>query len=487
MSEITKKINDEKSSVDSRGAAVDEIISNEYNPGAKDGQEKCPKCGATDISLNPTTGLLRCNFCRHEFEPMLIHTEQKNLYDLEEKIISSGASDIDNSNSMITLKCESCGAEVVIDTEQSTQARCHWCRNTLSIQNKVPNGAVPDMVLPFSVKKSDAEDSIRKFVEKRSFFAHPTFKKEFTTENIMGVYFPYMLVDLNTHAEFAGIGEHEAACYQVEIDDDNTETVYDVDEYRVFRTCDATIEDLSIESNSDIVSKDRHKTNNIINAIMPFDTENCVHWNSNYIKGFSSEKRDLNTEHLSETVHTQTKDIIKFGLNKSVTYYDRGVRWDEQNVEVKGERWSAAYLPVWLYSYQEKKSKDDYILHYIAVNARTKETMGSIPLHMPKLLGVTAIIELIAAIAMIFIKFDYDWLLLLIGVIFFASTYFSYRNTGERHRHEIESKVDIRNIDGTDDFIRRSTGVSDSSMSDANNTTVDGAGIMDKLKFINKL
>ena len=220
---------------------------------------------------------------------------------------------------------------------------------------------------------------------------------------------------------------------------------------------------------------------------MPFDTENCVHWNSNYIKGFSSEKRDLNTEHLSETVHTQTKDIIKFGLNKSVTYYDRGVRWDEQNVEVKGERWSAAYLPVWLYSYQEKKSKDDYILHYIAVNARTKETMGSIPLHMPKLLGVTAIIELIAAIAMIFIKFDYDWLLLLIGVIFFASTYFSYRNTGERHRHEIESKVDIRNIDGTDDFIRRSTGVSDSSMSDANNTTVDGAGIMDKLKFINKL
>ena len=32
------------------------------------GQIKCPKCGATDISQNPNTGKLRCNFCRHEFE-----------------------------------------------------------------------------------------------------------------------------------------------------------------------------------------------------------------------------------------------------------------------------------------------------------------------------------------------------------------------------------------------------------------------------------
>ena len=36
---------------------------------SKDGQNKCPKCGATDISLNVNTGKLRCNFCRHEFEP----------------------------------------------------------------------------------------------------------------------------------------------------------------------------------------------------------------------------------------------------------------------------------------------------------------------------------------------------------------------------------------------------------------------------------
>lgn len=36
--------------------------------GAEDGQDKCPKCGSTDIKLNIKTGQLKCNFCRHEFE-----------------------------------------------------------------------------------------------------------------------------------------------------------------------------------------------------------------------------------------------------------------------------------------------------------------------------------------------------------------------------------------------------------------------------------
>ena len=44
----------------------------------------------------------------------------------------------------MTFKCTGCGAEVVIDTNHSTQARCHWCRNKLSMNQQVPNGAVPD-------------------------------------------------------------------------------------------------------------------------------------------------------------------------------------------------------------------------------------------------------------------------------------------------------------------------------------------------------
>ena len=40
---------------------------------SKDGQNKCPKCGATDISTNVKTGKLRCNFCHYEFDPKKVN------------------------------------------------------------------------------------------------------------------------------------------------------------------------------------------------------------------------------------------------------------------------------------------------------------------------------------------------------------------------------------------------------------------------------
>ena len=147
----------------------------------ENGQNKCPKCGSTEISNVPQTDKLRCNFCRHEFE--VKKAEHNNITELKGTTVSSGASNIQaDSKDMITLKCESCGAEVVIDTSQNLQAKCHWCRNVLSLNSQIPNGAVPDVVLPFFITKEDAEKTIRDFVKKRSFFANPKFKKEFTTK-----------------------------------------------------------------------------------------------------------------------------------------------------------------------------------------------------------------------------------------------------------------------------------------------------------------
>ena len=188
------------------------IIQTDLN--AKDGQDKCPKCGATDISLNPRTGLLRCNFCRYEFKPETVEELNTNISELNGDVMGSAAQDIStDSENVITLKCSSCGAEVVIDTAEATQARCHWCRSTLSINQQMPNGSVPDVVLPFKLTKAEAKAQIEDFVGRRKFFAHPKFRQEFTTENIMGVYFPYMVVDINSHAFLLGKGEKQDRLY----------------------------------------------------------------------------------------------------------------------------------------------------------------------------------------------------------------------------------------------------------------------------------
>lgn len=437
------------------------------------GQDKCPKCGATDITLNTNNGNLRCNFCRYEFQPIITNNNE-DIFELNTEIISSGSDKIDNdSNDLITLKCQSCGSEVVIESKQAYQSRCHWCRNILSINHQIPNGTIPDKVLPFKISKNQAQNIIKNFVNKRKFFALKKFKQEFNTDNIMGVYFPYMLVDINANAQFSGRGEHTIRTYSEEVDKQVT-TYHDISIYQVDRNFDIAISDLSIESNTRRLKKHTNQeTNNIINAIMPFDTENCVEWNANYIRGFTSEKRDIDVEQLSNTINNQARNLAKFQINHTLEHYDRGVYWKNQEFEIKGRRWEAAYLPVWLYSYQQKNK----LIHYVAVNARTQEVMGSIPVSHTKLFFVSLIVEILslflANILEKIIESPLAYLLLLSGLIFYYLIYNLYRNVDARHNYEQDTKFKINNLEKQDIHLKDEFRVRSSRTENANNDRID--------------
>ena len=461
--------------------------------GLKDGQYVCPNCGGTEIKFSEKLGKLYCNFCDSTFEGKKLDEIEYNLFNLKGTIIGSGAQNIKSDfNDIITLQCGGCGAEVVIDTKTTTQARCHWCRSILSINSRIENGAVPDAILPFSIKKEQARQEIEKFVNKRKFYALPKFKKEFTTENIMGVYFPYMLVDAKAHCNFVGEGEHLLRKYTV-----NKSTRYDAKAYRVRREFDITIDNLTIESNKDRIDKTKKgKTNNIINSIMPFDTENCIKFQSNYLVGFTSEKRNININEIESKVNSQLKDVTRHSLNKQLTYYDRGIRWENETVNIIGSQWITAYLPVWLYSYYENKNGKK-VLHYVAVNGRTKETMGSVPINKTLLFIVSAIIELFSAFIAIYLLMQADhsgdedpsvflFLLFLTGFVYYKVIYAKYRNQKARHKYESETENVITNIIKEDIYLKERRGLSSSRINGVNNQRIEGDRIEQNHDIINR-
>ena len=457
------------------------------NEDSKNGQSKCPKCGATDISFNLKTGLLHCEFCRYEFKEKLIEVLEDDLTKLDGQIFTSGVIDIkDDSKDIMTFKCSSCGAEVVVDTNESLQSRCHWCRNLLSINQQIENGAVPDAILPFSIEKEAARDTIEKFVHKRKFFANTNFKKEFNTENIMGVYFPYLVVDFNAHAFLEGQGEVQTREYRVKTGDNSYTTYYDADVYDVKRDFDIIIDDLTFESSADkLDKKSNKKTNNVINAIMPFDTKNLVKWDANYLKGFTSEKRDINVDSVRMMVEHQAKDIARHTANDTLSKYDRGVAWKNETLEVKGQQWSAAYLPVWLYSYQEKKGNKS-LLHYVAVNGRTKEVMGSVPIHMPKLLLASLFAQIIGVVFFLLLflaDFDYAFICLFSGLVYFLIVKGQYRNKNARHTHEKETNAEMSNLESYDRYITSRTRLSSNKIMGLNNEHIHGvdSSLLDNL------
>lgn len=372
--------------------------------GKDDGLNKCPRCGSTEIHYSLSAKALFCSYCRHTWNER--NAEQafgldSAISELRGHTMASGTSDVREDLTTVTLKCQGCGAEVVINVEQQVQARCHWCRQTLSINSQIPNGAIPDAVLPFQLTREEAIERIDAFVAKRKTFAHSRFKQEYVPDNVMGVYIPYLVVDGNMHAVLQGTGEVTTRKYTVTTgsgDNKRSTTYYDADVYSVQRAFDLLVDDLTVESAERFDARENQQaTNNILNAVQPYDTENAVAYNSNYLKNFTSERRDLNVRDVDSEVENRFLAIARAKATPTLGRYDRGVRWEAEGVAVRGTRWVAVYVPVWLYSYADSATGDS-LTHYIAVNARNGNTMGSVPVSHPKIFALACAAGSVAAV-----------------------------------------------------------------------------------------
>ena len=333
---------------------------------------RCPHCGGSDVVIDLGEGKLRCNYCHSLFDGKKVNAAG-GVEKIHGKVVEEGAEDIIPSDEIIvTFKCPSCGAEVVVNAAEKTSASCHWCRHIFSLVDKIPNGAVPDLVLPFKMKKTTAEQKVRDCIEAYKDKLDKKFLKEFKPSEVRSVYFPYFIVDVNAHETMKGDLEKVA-----DADKDKKTPPWTIEQHYLTLDYDILIDDLTVESSAARLNQNRDvNSNNIINAILPFDTENAVAWDANFIRGVPSEKRSVNTSKLKEVVMLQCGDIARHEVMKKIPDFNRGARWDDEHLSLKGIKWKAAYLPVWLYSYQRE---GDARIYYVAVNARSGETVGSMP------------------------------------------------------------------------------------------------------------
>ncbi|WP_240613172.1 TFIIB-type zinc ribbon-containing protein [Brachybacterium endophyticum] len=363
--------------------------------GKKHGLDKCPRCGSSDIHYRVESRALVCSYCRHawnEDNAERAFRLDTPIQELSGENVASGAQDVQAGDAMVTIKCQGCGAEVVVKSDETLQARCHWCRQVLSINHQIPNGAVPDAVLPFTLTREQAVEQIQGFVSSRRTFANRAFVREFVPENVKGVYMPCMVVDGNLHTDLRGTGEITTRTYTVQrrVSRDRTvsERYWDASVHELGRSFDILVDDLTAGSSRQYDRTDSSQaTNYILDAVQPYDTREALVFNSNYLSGFTSERRDLDIDDLDERVEDKFLSIAREKARPTIAQYDRGVRWEREGIAIRGTRWVTMYVPVWLYSYYHRTAKGSYV-HYIAVNGRTGKTMGSVPVSHPRIFAL---------------------------------------------------------------------------------------------------
>lgn len=435
---------------------------------AKNGALICPSCGSSDVTYDIKNKILKCNYCLLEYDSKDNTILSAPLETIEGEIRGSGTKDIKKKARKVSLICNGCGAKVTVNMKDTPTKKCHWCGNILSVNKQSTDGTIPDKILPFSVSREEAVSNITQYIKKKKIFADTNFLRNYKEEDIIGVYLPYLLLDIRGHAKLKGDGEKSFIPLRriIPFFSSNHDTaIYDAKLYNLKRDFDFNINNLSLESTK------HYQGENIINSIMPFDTENCIKYQSNYIYGYQYEIRDLNIPSIEKIAMKQVKGIIRYAAKPSIIEYDRGVKWTQEDITVDSKRWESVYLPVWLYNYKDKKGKTNYI----AVNGRTKETIGKIPLKENLLYYITIailVLELLPIIAFVYKPEEYlnTHTLNLIAIIpiIMLLTFISpfiitliYNKRYSRHFYEKETDCTLDNLTSEDIFEKKEYGLDD--------------------------
>jgi hypothetical protein len=362
------------------------------------GVDRCRSCGSSDISFDGSW--LVCGYCHQRWNTAVLADELKLSEGIENLVgtsVLTGAKDIDTS-SLVTVICGGCGAAVTINSENTLSATCHWCRRTLSLNNPVDNGAIPDAILPFYVTLDDAAKRMATYVGERSKWATPEFTRDFEHASPRAVYLPYLVVDGKVTVRLEGrawvpdrrsptwggslsSSGSTARQFTTQVSTGSTGQQFITEEFAVMRETDLLVDDLAIEARSTRTKLYAAvSTTNIINAIQPFDVEHAVRFDANYItEGAVFERRDMEVSDAMGDAANLFATIARGYVNQTLKQYLGGVRWESEITAIKGTRWVSVLLPVWLYAFEENTPKGP-MMHYIAVNGRTGETEGSVPI-----------------------------------------------------------------------------------------------------------
>lgn len=337
---------------------------------------KCPSCGAY-LNFDPDTQRWRCDFCAAEFdEKTLLGKAEEYQQQAEQEAAQDDAhqqTDAADSGTQVVYHCPSCGSEIMTD-ETTVATHCYYCHNPVVLQGKLTADMKPDQVLPFTIGKDKAVERFLAWVRKKRFVPKGFFSKN-EVEQMAGVYYPHFVTDCVVDGEYEGEGRDTS------IVDTPNYIVTNTRHFAITRRARITFRNVMRPA---LKSQDRK----LSDGIHPFPLEEAEPFSSAYLSGFLAERRDLTAQEATDDVPQELNDYLRPLL-------EQGIHHDSYSGAASGsirnQKSRYVLLPTWVLTYPGKTQKEPY---YYAMNGRTGEVCGKLPIDKGKLFGFGALIAL---------------------------------------------------------------------------------------------
>lgn len=282
-----------------------------------------------------------------------------------------------------TFHCNSCGAETAVEPDTSS-FQCPFCSSpNVNEEAHAEKIIQPSGIIPFQIRKKEALEKFKEWVKKGWF--HPgDLKKIASLEKIAGVYVPFWTYDAMTYSDWtADAGYYYYTTESYADKDGNIQTK----QVRHTRWVPASgyyeyfFDDILIVGSNGVKQ-------NMVERIYPFDLNEVVNFDSQYILGWNSEVYQKDVKEGFETAESKMDEHIRQQCSKQVpgdTQRNLRVRTNKRNITFKH-----ILLPIWVAGYKYKNKVFQFL-----VNGQTGKSGGSKPISAIK---VILLILLIIAI-----------------------------------------------------------------------------------------
>ena len=319
---------------------------------------KCPACGGA-MEFDSGSQKMKCPFCDTEVSIEEFEQEQKKNPEETRWEAGNGVQwKEDEISGMAVYSCQSCGGEITAD-KTTGATTCPFCGNRVVLKGQFEGELRPDYIIPFKLDKKAAKAAYQKHLEGKA-FVPSVFKEENHIDEIVGIYVPFWLFDMETNA----LVTYDAERSRVWMSGDVEYTEHEF--FKIERGGTMAFEHIPEDGS-------RKMEDDLMESLEPYDFKDAVPFKDPYLAGYVAERYDVEADECKKRAKKRAKASIKRELRDTVKGYSI-VKPVSDNVKIQKASQKYALYPVWILNTTWRDQK-----YVFAMNGQTGKMVGDLP------------------------------------------------------------------------------------------------------------
>ena len=305
-------------------------------------KKPCINCGA-EMKYQPGTTNISCAYCGHE---EIISVDEHGFEELELYPYLNAMGAQKHSEAVSMLHCKNCGATQHIE-ENYKSLHCVYCSMPLVLEDQYKEEWIlPGAVLPFQIDQKKSHQIFQKWVKRLWFAPNKLKKAALDPQFTKGLYLPYWTFDAQLQATYSGQrGEYYYETKKVRDAKGKvvTQRVRKTRWYPASGQVSGFVDDT-------LVKASKQRKGRVPSRIARWNLKLLQPFNSNFLRGFVTEKYTIALKQGHLTAKEEAEDIASRWCRQDIGGDTQ--RLTSMNMKLSDETFKHILLPVYISAYR---------------------------------------------------------------------------------------------------------------------------------------